>query len=51
MQDWNYNTITTTVQKFDILRSKHPELDAKKFWSAVVRGGIHAAVYISDSTQ
>ncbi len=47
--DWNYNTIQQTAEKFDILRAKHPELDAKKFWSAVMRGGIQAAVYISDS--
>ncbi len=47
--DWNYNTIKTTAQKFDILRKKHPPLDAKKFWSALVRGGLQAAVYFSDS--
>ena len=47
--DWNYNTIKTTAQKFDILRKKHPPLDAKKFWSALVRGGLQAAVYLSDS--
>ena len=49
--DWNYNTIQTTAQKFDILRPKHPELDAKRFWSALTRGGIQAAVYVSDTTE
>lgn len=49
--DWNYNTIKTTAQKFDILRPKHPELDAKRFWSALTRGGIQAAVYVSDTTE
>ena len=49
--DWNYNTIQTTAQKFDILRPKHPELDAKRFWNALTRGGIQAAVYISDTTE
>ena len=49
--DWNYNTIQTTAQKFDILRPKHPELDARRFWNALMRGGIQAAVYVSDTTE
>lgn len=49
LKDWSFNTITQIAQKFDILRVKHPELDAKVFWSAIVRGGLQAAVYISDS--
>ena len=49
--DWNYNTIQTAAQKFDILRPKHPELDAKRFWSALTRGGIQASVYVSDTTE
>ena len=49
--DWNYNTIEATAQKFDILRANHPALDARKFWNAVMRGGIQAAVYVSDSKQ
>ena len=48
-KDWNYNTIIQTASKFDILRAKHPALDAKKFWKAVMRGGIQAAVYFSDT--
>lgn len=47
--DWNYNTILQTAQKFDILRKNHPELDAKSFWKYLLRGGIQAAVYYSDS--
>ena len=47
--DWNYNTILQTAQKFDVLRKNHPELDAKTFWKYVLRGGIQAAVYYSDS--
>ena len=47
--DWNYNTIKQTAEKFDILRPKHSELDAKRFWNAVLRGGLQAAVYIADS--
>ena len=50
-KDWNFNTIADTCNKFDILRRKHPKIDAKTFWKAVVRGGIQAAVYISDTTE
>ena len=49
--DWNYNTVLSTVQKFDILRPKHPELKMKDFWQALLRGGIQGAVYFSDSTK
>ena len=50
-KDWNYNTILQTAEKFDILRPKHPVLNQEKFWKAVMRGGIQAAVYVSDSTE
>ncbi len=50
-KDWNYNTIRQTAEKFDILRPKHPSLNQKKFWKAVMRGGIQAAVYVSDTTE
>ena len=51
IEDWNFNTIAQTAKKFDILRPTHPDLDAKKFWKAVIRGGLQAAVYVSDSTK
>jgi biotin carboxylase len=47
--DWNYNTIEQTARKFDILRPKHPELNSKGFWCALMRGGIQGAVYYSDT--
>ena len=47
--DWNYNTIKSTAQKFDVLRPKHPELNSKDFWCAIMRGGIQGAVYYSDT--
>ena len=49
--DWNYNTIKATAEKFDLLRPKHPALDALRFWKAVMRGGIQAAVYVSDTKE
>lgn len=51
LKDWNYNTIEQTAKKFDILRKKHPQMDAKTFWQALMRGGLQAAVYISDSSK
>ena len=51
LTDWNYNTIKQSVEKFDILRPKHPELNSKEFWSALLRGGIQGAVYYSDSCE
>lgn len=50
-KDWNYNTIQSTAEKFDILRVKHPALNQERFWKAVMRGGIQAAVYVSDTTE
>ena len=50
-KDWNYNSIRQTAEKFDILRTKHPALKQKDFWKAVMRGGIQAAVYISDTRE
>ena len=49
--DWNYNTISQTAQKFDILRPHHPSLNQERFWKAVMRGGIQAAVYVSDTAE
>ena len=50
-KDWNYNTIRATAEKFDILRSKHPALKAESIWKAVMRGGLQAAVYVSDTIE
>ena len=41
----------TIIQKFDILRPKHPALNSELFWKAVMRGGIQAAVYVSDTIE
>ena len=51
LTDWNFNTIAQTLQKFDILRAKHPALNKKEFFKALMRGGIQAAVYYSDSIK
>ena len=48
-KSWNYLTALETARRFDFLIPVHPELDRKKFWSALLKGGIQAAIYISDS--
>ena len=49
--DWTYSTITQILEKFDVLRPDHPELDGKRFWKALFRGGLQACVYVSDNTR
>lgn len=51
LRDWNFNTIKDTLEKFDILRPKHPLLDKKAFFKALMRGGIQGAVYYSDNCR
>ncbi len=51
LTDWNFNTISQTLNKFDILRAKHPELNKKAFFKALMRGGIQGAVYYSDTCK
>ena len=51
IKDWNFNTIKQIAQKFDILRKNHPEFDLKTFWKAVLKGGLQAAVYFSDTVK
>ena len=51
MKDWSFNTLEQIAHKFDILRKRHPTLDLKIFWQTVIRGGLQAAVYLSDSIK
>ena len=51
LTDWNFNTIAQTLEKFDVLRVKHPALNKKEFFKSLMRGGIQAAVYYSDSIR
>ena len=39
------------IQLFDKLRPNHPQLQAKRFWKALLKGGIQGALYINDSTK
>lgn len=49
LEDWNHCTLRKTLEKFDEICPEHKELDAKKFWHNVLRGGIQGALYLVDS--
>ena len=36
-----------TIEKFDKMNLNHGELNYKKFWLALIRGGIQGALYVS----
>lgn len=48
--DWNYLTIKQTLKRFDKICKIHPVISQKQFWLSVFKGGLQAAVYISDSS-
>lgn len=48
-KDWNYLTALESAKRFDLLVPVHKEMDGRKFWSALFKGGLQAAIYISDS--
>lgn len=49
LKDWNHRSLRKTLEKFDEICPVHGELDGKKFWSALLRGGIQGALYVADN--
>lgn len=47
IKDWNNLTLLETIEKFDKMNLHHGELNYKKFWLALIRGGIQGALYVS----
>ncbi len=47
IKDWNNLTLLETIEKFDKMNPNHGELNYKKFWLALIRGGIQGALYVS----
>lgn len=47
--DWNYLTIRAAAARFDKLCRRHPVIPQEQFWKALLKGGIQAAVYVSDT--
>ncbi|MBR5965499.1 MAG: ATP-grasp domain-containing protein [Treponema sp.] len=47
VRDWNHLSLAETIEKFDKMNLNHGELNYKKFWLALIRGGIQGALYVS----
>lgn len=47
-KDWNYRTAMEEAELFDRLKKSHAELSADVFWKSLFRGGIQAALYVSE---
>lgn len=47
-KDWNYRTAVEEAELFDRLKKSHAELSADVFWKSLFRGGIQAALYVSE---
>ena len=48
-RDWNHRTFAESCALFDEVCPDHPELDAKKFWRAGLRGGVQGMLYFADT--
>ena len=51
LEDCNHRTLNQTLRLFDTLCPVHPTLNAKRFWTSVIRGGIQGALYVADEAQ
>lgn len=48
-KDWSHLTAMQVAKLFDEKASVHPALNRKRFYSALLKGGLQAAFYVSDS--
>lgn len=48
-KDWSYMTAYEVASRFDLLMPEHPAMEKNRFWSALLKGGLQAAIYVSDS--
>ncbi|MCQ2247813.1 MAG: ATP-grasp domain-containing protein [Treponema sp.] len=51
LKDFNYRTFVQTAKTYDELCPDHGDLDAGKFFSALVRGGIQGILYLTDCAE
>lgn len=47
IKDWNNLSLAETIEIFDKMNLNHGELNYKKFWLALIRGGLQGALYVS----
>ena len=50
-RDWNHRSLEDSLELFDELCPDHSELDAKRFWRYLIRGGIQGVLYYADSLE
>ncbi len=51
LRDFNYRTVAHTARAYDELCPDHVTIDARKFFSALVRGGIQGILYLTDCSR
>ncbi|HBG66251.1 MAG TPA: hypothetical protein DDW78_07245 [Treponema sp.] len=48
IKDYNHRSLLDTLRLFDSLCPEHPQLEGRKFWHALVRGGLQGILYVND---
>lgn len=48
-KDWTHRNALEVAEAFDAICSDHKKMERGRFWKALFRGGLQAAIYISDS--
>ena len=48
-KDWTHSTALAAAHAFDALVPNHPAIGKERFWRALFKGGLQAAVYVSDT--
>ncbi|MBQ2313907.1 MAG: ATP-grasp domain-containing protein [Treponema sp.] len=48
IEDYNHRTLQDTLRLFDRLCPEHPQLEGRKFWRALARGGLQGILYVND---
>ena len=47
-KNWNYRTLSEEAELFDLITKKHRPVSKNRFWKAILKGGIQAALYVID---
>ncbi|MGP1458504.1 MAG: hypothetical protein ACTTKL_04265 [Treponema sp.] len=50
-KDWTHFTALEAARAFDEREPEHPAMNKERFWSALFKGGVQAALYVSDTAS
>ncbi|MGP1458502.1 MAG: ATP-grasp domain-containing protein [Treponema sp.] len=50
-KDWTHSTALEAARAFDEREPEHPAMNKERFWSALFKGGVQAALYVSDTAS